>query len=773
MVRIKSKPLGSAFTTLVLSYLAVFLLPIVLGSILYTKTVTIMTDNANRANLAMLEQLRQVMDSKLKDVQQMSQQIALNPRMQWLMNNTDTTNSADAYKFVEFVSDHMSRYQNVSDLIQGYYVYFSSSNTVLMPTAKTTPEVLYERLYHPVGTSFDAWRGQLLSSPHYQDYVPVSYETPNGKLDTITYMQTLPLGETTEIRGALVIMLDMNQVRSMLAKIESAYQSSVYILDRKDRLIAGDGDGGLSLPWDQIGQDVQTKGIPYEYRDQGKDMMLSYTVSDQNGWKYIHIMPKQVYLERVYTLKNWMITLLLICLVGGGAAIAFWVHRNYAPLQGVVRVLQNKKPMRAVLPSNEYEFIREAIQMTMHEERELRGILSRQAPVIQASFLSRLIRGHVDASRLTDESLQFMDIRLISDRFAVLLIDIADFSRFSADQSERQWALIRFVISNIGNELIRERQWGYAIELDQNRVALLVNIAGEQLEEADQELSIIAVQLKQMVEERFKTYVTLAIGGIYAGVDRVCESYFEALQALDYKMYRGHSSIIRYSEISVSDRHYFYPIETEIQLINFTKSGDADNVDRLIGNLFHAHFRERRMTPELGRSLFTNMVSTLWKIMNPMDPLYNEVFGEGFDPLKELSGCPTVEEMKVKISDWFLTLSHYLNAGRSNHGRQLSERIIRYIEQHYGDDMLSLTAIADQFELTPQYLSAFFKKQTGVNLTDYLTRVRIDEAKKLMQDKKLTFTQIANKVGYANDIGFIRVFKKYEGTTPGKYRESL
>ncbi|UQZ82595.1 HTH-type transcriptional regulator YesS [Paenibacillus konkukensis] len=770
-MRIKSIHLGNAFITLLLSYLAVFLLPLALGSILYTKTNTIMTDNANRANLAMLEQLRQVLDSKLKDVEQMSQQIALNPRLQWLMNNTDNTDTADAYKFVEFVSDHMSRYQNVSDLISGYYVYFGANDTVLMPTSKTTADVLYQRLYRPVGTSFEAWRGGLLGGPHYKDYTPATYETPTGTLDTITYIQTLPLGEPNDIRGALVILLDVGQVRSMLSKIESAYQSSVYIFDRKDRLIVG--NERQALPWNQISQEVTTKGVPYEYKDHGEEMMLSYTVSEQNGWKYVHTMPKHVYLERVQTLKNWMITLLLICLAGGGAAITFWVHRNYAPLRGVVRALQSEKPARAKQPSNEYEFIRETIRMTIHEERELRNILSRQTPVIQASFLSRFVRGHVDVARMTEESLQFMDIRLISDVFAVMLIDIADFSRFSTDQSERQWALIRFIISNIGNELIRERGWGYSVELDQHRVALLVNFDRERRAEAEKELDVIAARLKELIEQRFKTYITLAIGDVHEGMDHACESYFEALSALDYKMYRGHSSIIRYREIAEADRHYYYPIETEIQLINFTKSGDVDNVDKLIGNLFHAHFSQRRITPELGRSLFTNMVSTLWKIINPMDPLYREVFGEKFDPLKELSSCPTVEEMKVQIRDWFLALCHYLNASRSGHSRQLSERIAQYIEQHYGDDSLSLTTIAEHFQLTPQYLSAFFKKQTGMNLTDYLTRVRIDEAKKLMQNKKLTFAQIANQVGYANDIGFIRVFKKYEGTTPGKYRESL
>ncbi|MNG34810.1 Arabinose operon regulatory protein [compost metagenome] len=74
--------------------------------------------------------------------------------------------------------------------------------------------------------------------------------------------------------------------------------------------------------------------------------------------------------------------------------------------------------------------------------------------------------------------------------------------------------------------------------------------------------------------------------------------------------------------------------------------------------------------------------------------------------------------------------------------------------------------------MTPQYLSTFFKKHQGQNLLDYITTKRIQQAKLLMQNKELTIVQIAQKVGYNNDVVFIRAFKKVEGVTPGKYRET-
>jgi len=766
---VRDMPRRSVFITLLLSYMAIFLLPLGICSIFYTKTESAMIDNANRANLAMLEQLRQVMDNKLKEVDQISQQIALNSRLYWLMNNADSLRLQDRYKFVEFIRNDMARYQNVSDIVSDYYVYFRANDTVLLPTAKTNARMLFDQYYQASGLRYQSWLG-ILRKYHYKEFIPLTYETSSGKLETITYIQSLPLGETDDIRGSLVILLDMGQVRGMLEKIESLNQSSVYILDQNDQVMVENGKH--PLPWDEMSR-IYLSDMPYKYKDHNTDMMLSYIVSEQNGWKYILTMPKNVYMERVNSLKYWALSLLFVCLVGGGAAIGFWLHRNYAPLREVVHVLQQQQPARNNRLANEYDFIRETIQMTINEERELRNILDRQTPVIRANFLSRFIRGHVDVSSITEESLRFMKVRLISDYFAVILIDIADFSRFSRDQSERQLALIRFIISNISNDLIRERHWGYPVELDRDRVALLINVSRERYPEAMKDLEHIAARLKEVMEDRFKTFITLAIGEIHEGLGRIGDSYFEALNALDYKMYRGKNAIIRYREIANADRHYYYPIETEIQLINFTKSGDVDNAEKLINNIFEMHFGMLRMTPELGKSLLFNMVSTLWKIVNPMDPLYAEVFGDRFDPIKELSDCATVEEMKRKVREWFLTLCTYLKENRSEHSRQLTEKIAQYVEQHYGDSMLSLTAIAEQFQLTPQYLSTFFKKQTGMNLTDYITRVRIEQAKKLMRDKTLTFTQIANKVGYANDIGFIRVFKKYEGTTPGKYRQTL
>jgi AraC-like DNA-binding protein len=143
------------------------------------------------------------------------------------------------------------------------------------------------------------------------------------------------------------------------------------------------------------------------------------------------------------------------------------------------------------------------------------------------------------------------------------------------------------------------------------------------------------------------------------------------------------------------------------------------------------------------------------------------------DPSKQMINSRSAAEMLDYIKALCQAICNSVNEAKSNLSGRLNERIKKYLEKNSADNGLSLTSIADYFGMTPQYISGYFKKQNGVNLTDYIAEIRMQEAKRLLADPGQTILQIAQQVGYATDIGFSRVFKKIEGITPGKYRESL
>lgn len=98
-------------------------------------------------------------------------------------------------------------------------------------------------------------------------------------------------------------------------------------------------------------------------------------------------------------------------------------------------------------------------------------------------------------------------------------------------------------------------------------------------------------------------------------------------------------------------------------------------------------------------------------------------------------------------------------------------RALKYIDENCTRYDLSLDMVAKELHITSTYLCRLIKQQSGMNYKEYLTRLRMAEAKKLLQDRNVSIADVCEKTGYSNVSHFIKTFQKYEGTTPAKYRD--
>ena len=98
--------------------------------------------------------------------------------------------------------------------------------------------------------------------------------------------------------------------------------------------------------------------------------------------------------------------------------------------------------------------------------------------------------------------------------------------------------------------------------------------------------------------------------------------------------------------------------------------------------------------------------------------------------------------------------------------------ITRYLQEHLAEE-ISLSVLAEQFHLNPQYISQLFKSEIGVNFLTYLTNIRMEKAKKLLLSTSLSIAEVAEQSGYGDYRVFTKVFKKSEGITPSQYRRDF
>lgn len=95
---------------------------------------------------------------------------------------------------------------------------------------------------------------------------------------------------------------------------------------------------------------------------------------------------------------------------------------------------------------------------------------------------------------------------------------------------------------------------------------------------------------------------------------------------------------------------------------------------------------------------------------------------------------------------------------------------VQYIQEHYNEN-IAINDLAERYEMSPNYFSSIFKKEMNQSTVNYITGLRMEKARELLEKSYMSVADIARKVGYEDGQYFFRVFKKYTGMPPLKYRE--
>ncbi|MGE9880514.1 response regulator transcription factor [Blautia obeum] len=127
-----------------------------------------------------------------------------------------------------------------------------------------------------------------------------------------------------------------------------------------------------------------------------------------------------------------------------------------------------------------------------------------------------------------------------------------------------------------------------------------------------------------------------------------------------------------------------------------------------------------------------------------------------------------IDNLKISLYEQRMAEEHE----PKEQGERVIIGITRYLQEHLEEEV-SLSVLAEEFHLNPQYISQLFKNEIGVGFLAYLTNIRMEKAKKLLLSTSFPIAEIAQKTGYGDYRVFTKVFKKAEGITPSQYRSEF
>lgn len=137
--------------------------------------------------------------------------------------------------------------------------------------------------------------------------------------------------------------------------------------------------------------------------------------------------------------------------------------------------------------------------------------------------------------------------------------------------------------------------------------------------------------------------------------------------------------------------------------------------------------------------------------------------------------CNSLEQLFILIyrrNDNIHVTERSMPFKRLHRHEEFTQNVKDHLAKHY-QEHITLQNLADKFNISISQLRHIYKEQTGSSIIADLTNIRISEAKRMIRESNLNFSQIAEAVGYDNIYYFSNQFKKHTGMTPTEYSKSV
>ncbi|XEC95530.1 helix-turn-helix domain-containing protein [Paenibacillus tarimensis] len=761
------KTRGTVFVQFFSSYFLLFIIPVAIVSLItYHYLLQMIGKEVESSNLLIMTHFSSTMDSYLRELQEDSILLLNSPSVLGLirMNREgDFHDNPDRVSVIKDLALQLDKMFDSRPFIDSAYLYLPKSEGVVDSGGYYTADYYFSYNYRfaDAGSEQKTELAELFEGRKMTAFTNVRKISKVDSLLGVTTASGNFLSAITSFpfhsnvpEAYLVVNIHEDKFKDMI-RIDDGIVMGTLILDGDGRVLSQAGPSlvNAGLFSEVIGNG--TKGSALATFD-GTPVQIHYARSEFNQWKYISVIDLYELRKPVRFIERLFILLLLLFLVAG-VAIAYSIGRKmYRPIREIKLDLERVKglnsPSREPL-HNEYDLIKQWSGALIKERKTMNQQLDGMKPIIHEHFLSKVLLGE-----LKDE----LSIRMYGEEIGIAfpmkgtktvwLLDIHFPGTTSGIRTETDK---RFRLIELKNVISREwesRVW--LCQMDARRLSVITE-------------SCSAESLKSLLQRRFPDlFCTIAVGQEVDSVALLHESYWDAERLLKWKRFDRQNEIIDAAKRNGDDtenQNEHYLSQAEINIVSgLVRSGDPAACRTYVEKLLDELLKDDRTAQQM-MAWSVDMLNALIRVAasGQNRDFSMERYFAWYDQLQQ---CYDSGELKR----FFAHVVEEATYSREKQ-RDVFDDVLAYIQKHYKED-LTLEMFAARYNMSLGYFSRTFKEVVGEKYIEYLTRHRLNVAKRLLMETDKKIEDISEEVGYLGRNSFINIFKKYEGVTPGKYR---
>ncbi|MCB7318341.1 response regulator [Lacrimispora sp. 210928-DFI.3.58] len=410
----------------------------------------------------------------------------------------------------------------------------------------------------------------------------------------------------------------------------------------------------------------------------------------------------------------------------------------------------------------------EIVRENTHRQSRSREnvILKESQPLMRKRLLKQLFEGQVGLEEFCGKAVP-LNLPTEGPEFVIIIAGIDYYYQMKAN-GEKETGLLKYALSNIGEELLGKVGTARACEDQESQILFLLNTKA-----SIKEIVRSCREIQFNMRKFYGLSVSLGIGQKVSELQGLAGSYKQAVEAIESKIKEGSSQIIIHQEDQEQrmESPLFLTADEEksiqeaLALLNRSRCYD------LIEEAFEKYVRDQHVKRQQVERLCMYLILIAVRELERLSLSAGEILGADLHYEREMNRYETAEEMELWIKGIYDKCIDGINDCRGNKYKSIVANGIEYMKEHYRDNIL-VADVAQAVYVTPNYFSKIFKEETGQSFTDWMNHYRIEKAKKRMeQEPETKIYTIAEESGFKDYKYFAFIFKKITGYTPTSYRD--
>ncbi len=386
-------------------------------------------------------------------------------------------------------------------------------------------------------------------------------------------------------------------------------------------------------------------------------------------------------------------------------------------------------------------------------------------PVLAEKLFKNMLDGFLTDEEMIRHKMKTLSIPIPDYGFDILLLQMdkpSDRPGTENPLDDRQF------LSQLTQAGIAEKH-GQILQTKENEFVIVLYARGP--DERSSLLSTIR-RIRDPLPPADSHALTISVSGRKARLCQLNEAYRECAIAAEQKFHLGKGQDIFYQD-SMPDQplspQYEAPYEGLIQAMEI---GNIQQAEQSLEEIFNEFANSSVTQKPIVKAFCFKIISDIFRLLHEANEKVEAVFGEEHAFWSQFHDLDTLPEMREWLLETVVSACRHLHSKRIRKNTNTIGNIIHILETRYAEP-LSIDELAKHVHLTPNYISNMFRETIGESIIDYLTKIRMKHAVRLLADESVRIYEVAEQTGYNSTSYFSVVFKNSFGISPKEYRDNV